>query len=278
MPSVPKQPMIKQPHDFFVDVSSMIECYHKLGYDHSMDLGLRGKVVLVAAGSQGLGKAVAAEFVAEGAEVYICARDTERLAEAAQDIGAKGISCDITQPAQIKELVETIGHVDVLVTNAGGPKPGTFLDITDDDWTDSFALTFQSAARLIRAVLPSMRQQQWGRIICMTSTSVKQPLDRLVTSNAMRAGVANLAKSLANEVGAEGITVNVVAPGMFKTARIQQLYPTDQQQQTVQQSIPTGRFGDTAELAATVVFLASHQAGYINGCLLPVDGGLTRSI
>jgi 3-oxoacyl-[acyl-carrier protein] reductase len=256
----------------------MIECYHNLSYDHSMDFGLQDKTVLVAAASQGLGKAIAAQFVAEGAEVYICARDTERLAETAQEIGAKGVSCDVARPEQIVQLTETIGKIDILVTNAGGPKPGTTAELNDTDWQQTFDLTFMSAVRLIRGVLPQMQKQQWGRIICLTSTSVQQPIERLTASNAIRAAVANLAKSLANEVGKDGITVNVIAPGMFDTARMQQLYPTANQRSQVQQAIPTRRFGDTNELAAAVVFLASQQAAYINGVLLPVDGGLTKSL
>lgn len=252
-----------------------------------MDLGLQQKNVLVAAASQGLGKAIAERFVQEGANVYICARDTERLAETAQAIGAKGITCDLMKPADIKQMIKTIGQIDVLVTNAGGPKPGTFRDISDEDWQHTFELTYLSAVRLIRAALPNMQKNKWGRIICLASSSVKQPIENLIASNAIRAAVTNMAKSLANEVGKDGVTVNVVAPGMFETDRMQQLlqaraeksgYMLLEEKDMMQRTIPAGRFGDVSELAATVAFLASVPAAYINGCLLPVDGGLTKVI
>ncbi|MBI4407628.1 MAG: SDR family oxidoreductase [Candidatus Kerfeldbacteria bacterium] len=239
-----------------------------------MDLGLNNKTVLVAAASQGLGKAIAEGFTAEGAKVFTCSRHTP-------------IQCDLTNPEQIRQLLETIGPIDVLVTNAGGPKPGTFSAISDADWEATFQLTFMSAIHLIRGVLPHMQQQHWGRIICLTSTSVKQPLDNLITSNAIRAAVANLAKSLANEYGQDGITVNVVAPGMFETDRLQKLiqsradasgYMFDEEKDILRRTIPVRRFGDPAELAATVVFLASEPGGYINGVSLAVDGGLTKSV
>ncbi|EKD79055.1 MAG: hypothetical protein ACD_41C00179G0003 [uncultured bacterium] len=222
------------------------------------------KTVLVAAASQGLGKAIAEAFVANGDNVHIFSRHTEP-------------PCDLTDLQQIEQLLKKIGPVDVLVTNAGGPKPGQFNDISDADWQQAFELTFLSAVRLIRGVLPNMQKNHWGRIICLTSTSVKQPIPHLITSNALRAAVANLAKSLANEVGKDGVTVNVVAPGMFETDRLNQLYPTQPDRDRVKTIIPTQRFGDVTELAATVVFLASDQASYINGVLLPVDGGLTKT-
>lgn len=252
-----------------------------------MTTGLANKTVLVVAASQGLGKGIAQAFVAEQAKVYICSRNAEQLAEAAQDIGAIAITCDLTNPAQITQLINTIGPIDVLVTNAGGPKPGTFTDLTDADWVTAFELTFLSCVRLIRIVLPSMQQQHWGRVICLTSTSVKQPLENLMMSNALRAAVANLAKSLANEVAADGITVNVVAPGSFDTDRIKQLiqaradksgYMFAEEEDMLKRTIPVKRFGQVDELAAAVVFLASDAASYITGTLLPVDGGMTKSL
>jgi 3-oxoacyl-[acyl-carrier protein] reductase len=251
-----------------------------------MDLGLQGKVVLVAAASQGLGKAVAQQFVAEKATVYICARNQATLEKTAQAIGTKTMVCDLSQPAAVDALVQQIGKVDVLVTNAGGPKPGYFTTIDDNDWQAAFNLTFMSAVRLIRAVLPVMQQQHWGRIICMTSTSVKQPLDNLITSNALRAAVTNLAKTLSLQVAKDGVTVNTVAPGMFETDRLTQLiqkraeqsgYMFAEERDRLQRTIPAGRFGSVEEFAATVVFLASERASYINGVLLSVDGGITKS-
>ncbi|MBI2415873.1 MAG: SDR family oxidoreductase [Candidatus Kerfeldbacteria bacterium] len=251
-----------------------------------MNLGLNNKTVLVTAASQGLGKAIAAQFVAEGARVYICSRNSQLLNQTAATIDAIAIPCDLTNADAIHHLLEHIGKVDVLVTNAGGPPPGQFTEIDDAAWQAAFALTFLSCVRLIRQVLPGMQQQHWGRIICLTSTSVKQPIENLVTSNALRAAVANLAKSVANEVAADGITVNCVAPGRFDTDRLQQLitaraeqsgYMFAEEKDLMQRTIPTKRFGMVAELAALVTFLASDQASYITGTLLPVDGGLTKT-
>lgn len=254
--------MIQPQLDFFgadCCACSMVESYHKVQYYNNM------KTVLVAAASQGLGKAIADAFTANGDKVHVCSRRTQP-------------PCDLTDPIQIDQFLNTIGPVDILITNAGGPKLGTFSDINDGDWQNAFELTFLSAVRLIRAVLPGMQKKKWGRIICLTSTSVKQPLPHLITSNALRAAVANMAKTLAGEVAADGITVNVVAPGMFETDRLHQLYPTQPEQERIKTLIPARRFGQVAELAATVVFLASDQAGYITGALLPVDGGLTKTI
>ncbi len=246
-----------------------------------MDLKLSTKTVLVAAGSKGLGKAIAERFVLEGAKVFICSRTHAEVA------GTTHIVCDLTQPESITELLKQVGPIDVLVTNAGGPKPGEFNDITDADWESTFQLTFLSAVRLIRGALPHMQQQHWGRIICMTSTSVKQPIENLITSNAVRAAVANLAKSLANEVAKDGVTVNVVAPGSFETDRITKLiqaraeksgYMFDEERDIMQRAIPTGGFGKVEELAAAVAFLASESAAFINGIQLPVDGGVTKSL
>lgn len=251
-----------------------------------MNLGLENKIVLVTAASKGLGKAVAKKFVEEGATTYICARDRARLEATAREIGAHPLVCDLIAPAAAEQLIQRIGKIDVLVTNAGGPKPGYFFDITDADWETGFQLTFMSAVRLIRAALPAMQQQHWGRIICMTSTSVKQPLDNLITSNTLRAAVANLTKTLSLQVAKDGITVNSVAPGMFETDRLTQLiqkraeasgYMFAEEHDMLQRTIPAARFGLVEEFAATVAFLASESASYINGALLAIDGGITKS-
>lgn len=251
-----------------------------------MNLGLEKKVILVTAASKGLGKAVAKKFVEEGAITYICARDGTALTATAEEIGAHAVVCDLSQPAAITELKNRIGKIDVLVTNAGGPKPGFFDAVTDADWQTGFDVTFMSAVRLIRAVLPEMQQQHWGRIVCMTSTSVKQPLDNLITSNALRAAVSNLAKTLSLQVAKDGVTVNTVAPGMFETDRLTQLiqkraeqsgYMFAEERDMLQRTIPAGRFGSVEEFASAVVFLASEPASYINGVLLSVDGGITKS-
>lgn len=252
-----------------------------------MELGLKNKTILVTAASQGLGRAVAESFVREGARVFICARHESTITQTAAEISATGLVCDVTNPQDIAAMVERIGPIDVLVTNAGGPKAGYFADITDADWQAAFELNFLSAVRLIRAVLPGMQTRQWGRIICMTSTSVKQPLDNLITSNAVRAGVANLAKTLSLQYAKDNITVNVVAPGMYATDRLRHLitaraeqsgYMFAEEEDMLKRTIPAKRFGDVSEFAATVVFLASEPASYINGILLTIDGGATRTL
>lgn len=251
-----------------------------------MDFGLRHKVVLVTAASKGLGRAIAQRFVEEGASTYICARTEDELQQTAKEIGAKPLVCDVTNQQHIETAVKQIGRIDVLVTNAGGPKAGHFYEITDSDWQSSFELTFLSAVRLIRAVLPGMQTNKWGRIICLTSTTVRQPIDHLITSNTMRAAVVNLAKTLSLDIAKDGITVNAVAPGMYDTERLRELiarraehsgYMFEEEEDMLKRMIPTKRFGEISELAAAVIFLASEQASYINGALLAVDGGMSKT-
>lgn len=252
-----------------------------------MDLGLRDKTVLVTAASQGLGKAVAAKFVEEGATVFICSRIQKTIQKTAGEIGATGIVCDVSSAADITAMFKQIGSVDILVTNAGGPPPGAFTDITEQQWEESFQLTFMSVVRLIQHALPHMQQQQWGRIICLTSTSVKMPIKNLIASNALRSAVAHLAKTLANEVAVDNITVNCVAPGKIYTGRITQLIAADRQssgrsfeeeKEHMEHTIPMQRFGQVEEFANAVVWLASKPASYITGTSLSVDGGLTDSL
>lgn len=237
------------------------------------------RTALVAGGSQGLGAAVAEGLRANDIDVYICSRSVEA--------GPKAIQCDVTDSTAIEELFQKLPPIDILVTNAGGPAPGSFTDIDDAEWQRSFELTFMSSVRLIRQALPHMKQQQWGRIIAMTSTSVKQPIPNLITSNAMRAAVANMIKTLAREVAADGITANIVAPGMFETNRMDQLMASrakingttsEQERATMAKAIPTGRFGTVGEFASAVAYLASEEASYVNGNLLSVDGGFTQSL
>ncbi|EKD76480.1 MAG: hypothetical protein ACD_43C00095G0001 [uncultured bacterium] len=251
-----------------------------------MNFGLENKKVLVVGASKGLGKAIAQRFVVEGATTYICARNASNLETTAQAIGAQAIVCDVTKPDSITHLIQLVGKVDVLVTNAGGPKPGFFTEITDDDWEAAFQLTFMSAVRLIRAVLPQMQKQKWGRIICLTAAA-GIPLDNLIISNALRTAVTNLAKKISQQVAKDGVTVNVVAPGLFETDRLAQLlqkkaeqsgYMLTEERDMLQRTIPTGRFGSVDEFAAAVVFLASSQASYINGVSLPIDGGITKTL
>lgn len=262
-----------------------------------MNLGLNNRVAIVAASSRGLGKACALELAREGANVVVCAREADSLAATAAEIQAVSgaevlpIATDLTDAAQIEHLVdETLrrfGRIDVLVTNNGGPPAGCFGDFDDNAWIAAHQLTLMSAVRLIRAVLPSMRAQHWGRIINITSVSVKQPIDNLLLSNVYRPGVVGLAKTLSAQVAADGITVNNVAPGYTRTDRVLELAgaraaeqgrPVDEVLDETSAGSPMQRMGEPEELAALVAFLASERAGYITGTTIQVDGGYVRGL
>jgi 3-oxoacyl-[acyl-carrier protein] reductase len=262
-----------------------------------MDLGLKGRVAIVGASSRGLGKACAMELAREGATVVICARHVEQLGAAAREIReATGVEVlhlqvDLTQAGQIRHLVdETLrryGRIDVLVTNNGGPPAGYFDDFDDGDFATAHELTLMSVVRLIRSVLPAMRLQRWGRIVNITSVSVKQPIDNLLLSNIYRAGVVALAKTLSPQVAPDGITINNVAPGYTRTDRVLELAAsraekegksTEEVLNEQAANYPMKRMGEPEELAATVAFLASERAGYITGTTVQVDGGYVEGL
>lgn len=262
-----------------------------------VELGLRGKAALVAAASKGIGKACALGLAAEGARVAICARTAADLETAAEEIRAKtgaevlAIPADVTREADVRAAVagtvRAFGGLDILVTNAGGPPLGGFGQMTDADFQAAFELNLLSTVRMIREALPHMRARRWGRIINIQSTSVKQPIDGLLLSNAIRPGVQGLAKTLAGELGRDGITVNTVCPGRILTDRLRSglggrakalgiAYEDFVRQEMA--SIPLGRIGQPEEIAGVVAFLASERASYITGVTLPVDGGLVRGL
>ena len=262
-----------------------------------MELGLKDRVAIVAASSRGLGKACAAELARSGATVVINGRDCDALQATAAEIqaetgaGVTYLKADLTDPEQILHLAdETLrrfGRIDVLVTNNGGPPAGYFDDFDDAAWHAAHELTLLSAVRLIRSVLPAMRVQQWGRIVNITSVSVKQPLDNLLLSNVYRAGVVALAKTLSAQVAADGITINNVAPGYTRTDRVIELSEAraGREGRTLEDVLagitkeyPMGRMGEPEELAALVAFLASEPAGYITGTTIQVDGGYVRGL
>jgi len=262
-----------------------------------MDLGLKDRVAIVAASSRGLGKACALELAREGARVVICGRDPASLAATADEISAATgaevfpLEADLTDDAQIRHLADgalaRFGRIDILVTNNGGPPAGFFADFDDEAWLAAHQLTLMSAVRLIRAVLPTMQAQQWGRIINLTSVSVKQPIDNLLLSNVYRPGVIGLAKTLSAQVAAEGITVNNVAPGYTRTDRVLDLararaaasdQTVDEVLAGIVADVPMQRMGEPAELAALVAFLASEQAAFITGATIQVDGGYVASL
>ncbi len=262
-----------------------------------MDLGLRDKVALVAASSRGLGLACAHSLSAEGAKVVICARDGRRLRAAADEIASDtnnqvlAIVADLTSARDcrqvVQETVEYFGGLHVLVTNNGGPPTGYFFDFDDNEWYRAVDLTLMSAIRLIRAAVPHMREQSWGRIINITSVSVKEPLDDLVLSNSLLAGVVGMARTLANQLAGDGITVNNVLPGYILTECVKELAQTrakaqgkspDEVLDGFAELVPIGRTGKPEELAAVVAFLASEQASYVNGTSILVDGGRYKGL
>ena len=262
-----------------------------------MDLGLKDKVALVAASSQGLGRAVAEELAAEGASLVLGARDSQTLDQTAAAIAGRNnarvlaVPADVTVTDDITRLVEAgierFGRIDILVTNAGGPPAGRFEQLTREQWEHAIRLTLLSAVELTRHVLPGMKERRWGRILNITSIAVKQPVENLLLSNSLRAGLTGFARTLANEVAADGITVNNVLPGYTRTERLDELAQMMAEKQGISASefrgkwekeIPMGRLGEPREFAAAVVFLASERASYITGTSIQVDGGWIRSL
>jgi len=247
-----------------------------------VDLGLAGRTAVIAASSKGLGKACALALAAEGASVTICARTAADLTAAAAEIraatGARvlAVPADLATASGVESVVAAtvaeFGGVDVLVTNSGGPPRGTFADFTDDDWVAAFELVTLGFVRLARAVLPHMRARRWGRIIGIQSTSVKQPVASIDLSNGIRPGIAGLVKAMTPGLARDGITINLVLPGSFRTDRI----PADQVA-AAGAMVPVGRLGEPDELGSLVAFLASARASYITGAAYQVDGGAVAS-
>jgi 3-oxoacyl-[acyl-carrier protein] reductase len=262
-----------------------------------MDLGLNGRVALVAAASRGLGKAVATTLSEEGARVAIFARRPEAIEAAAAEIrGRTGgeilpLAADVNDPAQLEKVVratiDRFGRLDILVNNAGGPPPGTFDTLTEEQWQQAVNLTLMSAVRLTRLALPHLRMQGGGRIINLTSAVTREPIPNLMLSNAIRAAIAGWAKTLSQELAGENILVNNVAPGRIDTERLKELDGAAAQRQgrsseevrrANEVSIPLGRYGRPDEFAAAVAFLASDRASYITGITVYVDGGKLASV
>lgn len=262
-----------------------------------MDLGLQGRVAIVAAASKGLGRAVAEELAREGAEVAICSRSTADLQTVAANIrnftGREVLhqAVDVTDQAAItgfvKAVAERFGRVDICVTNSGGPPSQSFADTNPRDWQSAVNLLLMSTVYFAKETLPLMQQKKWGRFITITSSAVKQPVDGLLLSNSIRSAVTGLARTLANEYAAHGITVNNVCPGYTRTSRLDGLAATVSQRTGGSpeqvfadwtRQVPAGRLGTPQEFAALVAFLASDRAGYINGTSIAVDGGMVRSL
>lgn len=262
-----------------------------------MDLGLTDRVALVGGSSTGLGRAVAEALAAEGCDLVLCARKPEALAEAREAIAAasgrrvESVEADLATEAGCKSVVaaahSAFGRVDILVTNTGGPPAGSFESHDAAAWRAATALLLESALHLTRGVLPGMKERGWGRILTITSIAVKQPVEGLILSNTLRAGVTGFARTLANEVAPHGVTVNNLMPGYTRTDRLEDLaahiartkgITEEDARATWENETPAGRLGEPEELASLAAFLASDRASYITGQSIAVDGGWIRSL
>jgi 3-oxoacyl-[acyl-carrier protein] reductase len=262
-----------------------------------MDLGLHGRVAIVAAASKGLGRAAAEELAREGAEVAICARtapDLQAAAERIRSVGGREVfwqAVDVGDASAVTQFVAAVearfGRVDICITNTGGPPSKLFMATTQDDWRTWIDQLLMSTVYFARETLPKMQKNKWGRFLTITSYSVKQPVEGLLLSNSLRAGVTGLVKTLANEFGADGITVNNVCPGYTRTDRLDDLAGMMAERSGAtpeevfagwKKLIPAGRLGRPEEFAAVVAFLVSERASYVNGVSLTVDGGTTRNL
>jgi len=261
-----------------------------------MDLGLAGKIAVVAGSTKGIGRATALGLAKEGMRVIVNGRDAKVADAAAREIAAQtgaeviGVAADVATAEGAEALVgragAAFGGVDVLVTNAGGPRPGGFDDLADADFQEGFQLNFLSTVRMIRAALPHMRAQRWGRIINIQSTAIKEPVPLVTLTNSIRPGVTGLAKDLAGHLGADQITVNTVLSGPVMTDRLRTTTAAraakagiseEEQWKRYLELVPLGRFGKPEDVAAMIIFLASEAAGWITGTVIQVDGGRIRS-
>ena len=262
-----------------------------------MDLGLRGKSAFVAAASKGLGRAIAEELAAEGADLFLCARGAEALTKTRDEIAEKSgvriesMTADVSRENEarnvVREAIARFGKLDILVTNAGGPPSGKFETLTPQMWKDAVDLTLMSVVNLTAEVVPGMKERRWGRIINVTSIAVKQPVNGLMLSNSLRAAVTGFAKTLSNEVATYGITVNNILPGYTRTERVEQLADAAAGREGItseaakarwESEIPAGRLGEPREFGALAAFLASERASYITGTSIPVDGGWIKGL
>jgi len=262
-----------------------------------MDLGIRNRVAVVAASSRGMGRAVADALAAEGCKVAICSRDADAIAKAAVEIRDKyGVevfeqAVDVTDPAQVAKFVsgarDKLGPIAICVANCGGPPMGTFEDFSVEDWRKDFELSFVSTLSLIRETLPDMKAANWGRVVSITSMSVKQPIDGLILSNAIRGSVVGLMKSLANEYGKHNILFNNVGPGLTATERLlsnagKRAVAEGRSREEILAEMtaaaPLQRVAQPEEFASVVAFLCSEGASYVTGSSLMVDGGLVKSV
>jgi 3-oxoacyl-[acyl-carrier protein] reductase len=262
-----------------------------------VDLGLKGRAAAVAAASRGLGRATAHALAAEGASVAVCGRDRGRIVEAAEtiarDTGARTLPvvADVGLAEDCRRFVDeaasAFGRLDVLVTNTGGPRPGGFAAVSDEAWAEAYRVTLANVVHLVRAAVPHMRRNGWGRVVNIASLSARQPIDGLALSNAFRPAIAGLAKTLSNELGRDGILVNTVCPGYMRTDRLDEVMKAraakagstpEKVLADLAAGVPLRRVAEPEELAAVVAFLCSERASYVTGVTLPVDGGAQRGL
>ena len=246
-----------------------------------MELALSGRTAIVCGASSGMGLASAEALAAEGANVAMFARRRELLEREADRLGALAVRGDLTNQEHLRRLVETtvsaFGTVDVLVLNSGGPSRKNAADVTDADLEEAIELLLLSATRLTSLCLPRLRASGHGRIVAITSSSVREPIPGLALSNAVRPGLVGWLKTLAREVGPDGVTVNVIAPGRIDTERVREVYPDGPTEGDLE-AIPLRRLGAPREIGDVICFLASDRASYVTGAVVPVDGGLTRGL
>ena len=247
-----------------------------------MDLGIQNRVAMIAAASKGLGRAAAEALAREGCRISVCSRT-------APSFGDLAVACDVSKAEDLQRwydaTVERFGHVDIVVTNTGGPPAAKFLALTEQQWQSGIDSTLLNVIRLCRLVIPGMQQRRWGRIVHITSFVAKQPTELLTVSSTLRAGISGLTKTLADQVARDGVTVNAVLPGHYFTDRQKQLSEIRSKEQGItpeeylekaMQSIPVGRYGRPEELADAIAFLCSERAAFITGVSLQVDGGQYR--
>ena len=263
-----------------------------------MNLNLKNKNAIVCASSQGLGKATALDLAEEGVNLAICSRDQNKINQVKEEIHQKinheikviALKVDLDSPDEIqafyKQVENDLGSVDILVNNNGGPPPSTFEQLSDDDWQKAFNSTMMSCLRLSKLVIPNMKKNAWGRIINISSVSVKTPVNGLFLSNSLRMGVLGWAKALSDELAPHGVTVNTVCPGYTRTERVEAILETqsnssglkkEEIEKSIAENIPMKRVGEAEDLAGLITFLASEKADYMTGLAIQVDGGSART-
>ena len=263
-----------------------------------MNLNLKNKNAIVCASSQGLGKAAALDLAKEGVNLAICSRDQDKINKVKEEIHQKinseikviALQVDLDSPDEIqafyKQVENDLGSVDILVNNNGGPPPSTFEQLSDDDWQKAFNSTMMSCLRLSKLVIPNMKKNAWGRIINISSVSVKTPVNGLFLSNSLRMGVLGWAKALSDELAPHGVTVNTVCPGYTRTERVEAILETqsnssglkkEEIEKSIAENIPMKRVGEAEDLAGLITFLASEKADYMTGLAIQVDGGSART-